>query len=402
MAAPAGTHKFVLISSLYISQALPLGFFQQALPLILRREGFALEQVTLAKLVLLPWALKWLWAPYLDRLNQGAWGARRSWLLPLQMLATLLTLLLAYMDVIHAPASVMLVILLLNLVCATQDIATDALAVKLLQYNERGPGNGIQAAGYQAGLVLGGGVMLLLYVYVQWTGILLAMATMMALPLLPILFMREAAEPRQVHTRYWHSLRSFFAQPGSRLWVAILVVYVLGNSWAMAVFRPQLVDAGLSDETIGWMLGIWGIVASIAGAATGGILLRYLHRALMLRTAALCMLICLTAYLLPAHGPGQLHIFYFICLLNKFAGGVGSAVLFTWMMDRCRSTHAGSDFTLQQSIFNLATITAAFSGLVAGAWHYQAVYGIALGMAALALLLSYRTQAAHTAANQSA
>jgi hypothetical protein len=51
-------------------------------------------------------------------------------------------------------------VLLINLLAATQDVATDGLAVDLLTSAERGWGNGVQVAAYRVGMILGGGLML--------------------------------------------------------------------------------------------------------------------------------------------------------------------------------------------------------------------------------------------------
>jgi hypothetical protein len=56
----------------------------------------------------------------------------------------------------------MVLLSLLNLIAATQDIATDGLAVSRLALCLRGLGNSVQVIGYKIGMVLGGGVLLVL------------------------------------------------------------------------------------------------------------------------------------------------------------------------------------------------------------------------------------------------
>ena len=59
--------KLGLLGALYLSQGLPYGFFTQALPALLRTMGLSLPDIGLASLLALPWALKFLWAPWVDR-----------------------------------------------------------------------------------------------------------------------------------------------------------------------------------------------------------------------------------------------------------------------------------------------------------------------------------------------
>src|SRR5437868_6044002 len=75
--------KIGLLGSLYLSQGLPFGFFTQALPVLLRKSGSSLGEVGLSSLLALPWALKFVWAPLLDRHSSASFGRRRSWIVPM-------------------------------------------------------------------------------------------------------------------------------------------------------------------------------------------------------------------------------------------------------------------------------------------------------------------------------
>ncbi len=70
--------RFTLIGSLYVSQAIPLGFFTVALPAILRARGVSLQNVGLLSALALPWLIKFLWAPFVDRYGSQRWGHYRS------------------------------------------------------------------------------------------------------------------------------------------------------------------------------------------------------------------------------------------------------------------------------------------------------------------------------------
>ena len=77
--------RLVLLGALYISQGLPYGFFTQALPALMRQQGISLKAIGFASLLVIPWALKFLWAPLIDQLRYGRFGPRRSWIIPLQL-----------------------------------------------------------------------------------------------------------------------------------------------------------------------------------------------------------------------------------------------------------------------------------------------------------------------------
>ncbi|MCH9685972.1 MAG: MFS transporter, partial [Deltaproteobacteria bacterium] len=75
--------KLGLLATLYFSQGLPFGFFSQALPAVMRQQGISLATIGLSTLLALPWGLKFLWAPLVDRTGDVRGGRRRAWLLPL-------------------------------------------------------------------------------------------------------------------------------------------------------------------------------------------------------------------------------------------------------------------------------------------------------------------------------
>jgi MFS family permease len=83
-AEPSTASTLTLLGSLYFAQGLPFGFFTQALPVMMRKTGFSLGQIGLTSLLAMPWALKFLWAPAVDRYWSARLGRRRSWILPLQ------------------------------------------------------------------------------------------------------------------------------------------------------------------------------------------------------------------------------------------------------------------------------------------------------------------------------
>ena len=99
-------------AALYFSQGLPFGFFTQALPVLLREQGFSLGQIGLSSLLVVPWALKFLWAPARRSLVVARVGRRKSWIVPLQLGAVVVLALLAPSAAPHSMPALMAAILL--------------------------------------------------------------------------------------------------------------------------------------------------------------------------------------------------------------------------------------------------------------------------------------------------
>lgn len=156
---------YVLLFSLYWAQGLPVGFMTHALPVILRAQGVSLAQIGGFGLLMLPWSIKILWAPFVDRHGLSSFGHYRSWILPTQLLSVVILIVLSFFPIqaLDQPSYLLVfftLLLLMNLTGATQDIGTDALAVHLLKGDQQHWGNTFQVIGSRLGFIVGGGVVL--------------------------------------------------------------------------------------------------------------------------------------------------------------------------------------------------------------------------------------------------
>src|SRR4051812_11990898 len=133
----ATVRRFTLLRTLYFAQGLPFGVFVLALPVIFCKAGYSLSPIGFLRLLFAPWALKFLWAPIVDRTYWPRVGRRRSWILAMQLAGTVVLAAIAIVPGSDALVVLVLAMLVLNLIAATQDIATDGLAVELLPAAER-------------------------------------------------------------------------------------------------------------------------------------------------------------------------------------------------------------------------------------------------------------------------
>ncbi len=235
----SGWRLFSLLALLYFAQGLPSGLIAKALPALLRDQGVSLSLIGFTSALALPWALKFLWAPLIDR-----YGTRKQWLLGLNGLTMALMLVVASRDFaawVDRLPWLLAVLFCANAVSATQDIATDGYAVSTLKPEWRGLGNSIQVVGYKLGMVMGSGGLLWLVSHHGWQASYGGLACLMLLVIVPVLFMQDARTPLQqaaTHTE-WHGLRGyaglfrdFVARPGLGWWLATIALYKFGDSLA--------------------------------------------------------------------------------------------------------------------------------------------------------------------------
>lgn len=373
-----------LLAALYFSQGLPYGFFTLALPAVLRQRGVDLATIGAANLLLLPWALKFLWAPAVDRA-----GRHKPWIVGLQGAAVLVLLGLAGLDPGEDLRALAFGMLALSALAATQDVATDALAVRLLPPSERGVGNGLQVAGYRLGMIVGGTAVLLLYATVGPSAAFVAMAVLLALATVPVVLHPEAPRTTPSTMPTLRGLVAAASRPGMGRWWALLVLYKAGDGGMGALLKPFLVDAGLDLPQIGAVLGLGGSVAGLLGALVGGFGTgRLSRRAALVGFGALQA--AAGAGIAAVAGAGApVTLLIAAVFFEHFASGTATAALFTRMMDRCRIGSEGTDYTLQASAVVLATgLAGSVSGAIAAGAGYPTTFAACAALSAFAAVLS--------------
>lgn len=383
--------KLALLASLYFAQGLPYGFFSQALPVFFRQQQVSLAVIGLLSLLSLPWAFKFAWAPLVDRFGSSRFGHRKSWIVPLQILAALLLVLCSSFEPSRALNLIVPIVFMSNLVAATQDVATDGLAVDLLAVHERGLGNSMQVAGFRVGMIVGGGALLMIFDQLGWRLTFIVTAGLMLLALIPISLHREAARHPAVvceifKNGYWQMLVNVYRQRGMAAWLCVIVTYKVGDAIGSAMVRPFLVDQGLSLTDIGWLLGTFGFAAGLCGALAGGYLLLRLGRFQGLLAFGMLHAMAMLLYTLPAAMALPVYVLVLICSMEYFASGLTSVALFTMMMDRCRQGTSATDYTVQASTLLITTTgLASTSGFLAEWLGYAWVFMLS-GLIGLVML----------------
>ncbi len=382
---------WTLLGGLYLAQGLPYGFFTQTLPVILRDSKASLAEIGGASLLVAPWALKFMWAPLVDRYGFQSLGLRRSWLIPIQWASVLVLVWLGLQDPNDGLRPIMWGVLLCNLLAAMQDVATDGLAVDRLPAQARGWTNTLQVGAYRVGMIISGaGALFVLHKY-GWSMAMGAMALTLALTSIPVLLDREppmegVRAPRE--TPAWRDVWSFAREPGMWTWLVLLLLFKFAHQSSSFIFRPWMVDTGYNLIEIGTLLGLVGTGCGLAGAVIGGGIASRTPegRLKTLATLAIAQALGVSFYLLPLWGEHATWKVIAATGLDHFTSGLATVTLFACMMDRCRPLHSASDYTLQASIVVVSQMSA---NLISGQWadrvgyfaHFQTMAGAAIAIA---------------------
>jgi len=387
--------KLGLLATLYLSQGLPYGFFVTAVPVLLRKEGSSLAMVSLSSALMLPWGLKLLVAPFVDKHRGSALGPRRGWILPLQVTTALCVFASALLGELLGRGGQGLLVALAGatvitaILAATQDCATDGLAVELLDDKERGLGNGVQVAAYRLGMIVGGSALLVVFDVVGWLPTFGAMAALLLLATAPIALWREPCGVQPAAPAALSIFVRFFRRPRVWPWLALIVLYKLGDAYGSPMVKPLLVDRGMSVADIGLLVGGLGSGAALAGALVGGWLAGRAGRRVALVSAGLVHALLMACYALPLVGVGGTTLLSTLMVLEHLTGSMATVALFTVMMDASDESSGATDYTAQASVIVWATFAgAAPSGFLAEALGYAGhflIAGVVCAVGAIAL-----------------
>ncbi|PLZ05210.1 MFS transporter [Fischerella thermalis] len=393
--------KLILLATLYISQFIPTTFFIQALPVFMRQQKMSLDVIGFLGLLILPSGLKFLWSPFIDRYRLGKLGHYRGWIICFQLLLISTMLVTAFIDIQDNLNALLTCMFLASLFSSSQDIATDALAVNLLEPEERGLGNAIQSGGNIFGAIIGGGVMLILLDKIGWRYSLITMSIFMLLNLVPILIYQEKSQPQLENSTFFRSyfqpFVSFLSRPKALPWLFIVLLYMMGDSVTGLMIRPLLVDRGLSLPDIGWVLGIVSYSARIVSALIAGLVIVKLGRTKSLIIFGIIAALSSLLYIIPAIGVSSLLVIYTVCIVVNATQSMAYTALLSAMMDKCEKNTAATDYTMQVSVMFLGGIAATvLSGMLASTMGYSFIFIMSAAVSLLSVFLitnKYRVSA---------
>ncbi|VUZ23606.1 Uncharacterised protein [uncultured Comamonas sp.] len=387
------------IAGIYISQTIITALTTQALPSLLRDAGASLQVAGLTALLWIPWGLRFLWAPAVERWRLPAGQLTRhsrtlvltgQWLIAAVLLLLGLAALGGVLSLSGHAGWILGGLLLAALVAATTDVASDGFTVEQLASQQRGWGNVAQVGGSYVGAMLGAGGFLLVAGSAGWPWALMAASLAVLLLSIPMLLLREPPRDRALAVGHRPGLMHALRRPEIRIGLVLMLLSSVGVRLTLGMFGPFLLDKGLSLEQLGWLFGSLHIGAGLTGAFLGGILVRAAPGWRAVWIAVGLKALVLAALTLAAPTASLTVLMVLVGLMFAVLGFVWVA-LYSALMGLTSPLQSGVDFTLFQS----ADALLAVAGGVAGGWlsqhlGYEVCFGLAAASAVVAVLVVRR------------
>ncbi|MEZ4217947.1 MAG: MFS transporter [Myxococcota bacterium] len=391
--------RLLAIFGMGIASGLPLLLTTSTLAYWLAREGLDTTSIGLFAAVGLPYALKFLWAPVLDRVawpGIGRLGRRRSWILATQAGLVAAILALGGAEPAARPLATGLLALAIAFLSATQDVAVDAYRIEILGTHEQGPGAAATQAGYRVGLVLAGAGAIALSDFVAWN---LVFASLAGVQALAMLFVVAAPEPAPTAgasiadapiARAWvEPLADVLRWPRVGAILAFALLYKLGDAVAGAMASPFYVDLGFSGVEIASVTKVAGVAAQVVGIAAGGVLVARarLGPALLVGGVLQAATNLLFSWLAgEGHDVAALAV---AVVADSFTGGVAATAFVAYFSGWSRGPYSASQYALLTSLMALGrALFGAASGWLAAELGWGAFFALtaALALPGLALI----------------
>ena len=354
--------RILVMLPLGFASGLPLALTSGTLQAWLTVEGVDLKTIGIFTLVGLPYTLKFLWAPVMDRVVPPWLGRRRGWMVVMQLCVAISLVLMALTNPRIHPGWLAAYAVLVAFLAASLDIVFDAYRTDTLHPHERGLGAAVWVNGYRIALLASGAGALALADYVGWQMTYLAMAVVMILGVIIVLVSPDptvvANAPKSLKEAVGAPLAEFFSRPTAWGFLAVIILYKLGDAFASALQTAFLIGGlGFSTTEVGAVKGL-GIFATLLGAFVGGLLMTKsgLLRSLLI-FGILQAVSNLGFVILSVMGKSS-GMLTAAVVIENVTGGMGTAAFVALVMSLCDPRYTATQFALLSSLEALGRVFA--------------------------------------------
>ena len=389
------------IAALAFASGFPFGLINEAVPIYLRTHGASLVDIGhLAKLSL-PWSLKWLWAPLVDR-----YGSRRRWIAGCLASLAGLTFVLGTLDVATPGLGFWIVLLGIVILSATQDVAIDAYTIQSTTTRELGVANSVRITLYRVAMLTAGGLLVWLAGRIGWFESFSVGAVVLG-GLAAFALLLPSVEQTTAHAaNLWEPVRALFGRRGIATVILFALIFKLDIAALEPMMRPFWVDRGLTLEEIGAVVTSGRLVATIAGAALGGVFTsRY---GIFTGLWVLGLVQAFSGLVYARAASADVHLLYRLGSLQfgvkslvvsaayfeSFAAGLGTSAYLAFLMSVCEKRYAATQFAVLSALLALTRWVAGdFSGGLAERLGYSNYFlaTFCIGLPAFALIPRLRS-----------
>lgn len=403
--------RLVAILLMGFSSGLPLALTGATLSLRLADLGVSLTAIGLFTLVRFSYSCKFLWAPLIDRLPlpgiTARLGRRRGWALAIQLALALAILALGFTDPTASPWSTAAAAVVVAFLSASQDIVIDAYRIELLRPEEQGAGAAATQWGYRFGMIASGAGALYAASFGGWA---FAYGLMAALMLVGMATIWLTPEPRVIGAfetlpgeTAGEKIRAWFARAvvapfvdmlrhggaaGFALILLFIVLYKLGEAIAGTMSNPLYVALGFTKVEIATVAKIYGVIATLAGVAIGGVMVLRLGAFRALLIGGVLQAASNLMYIVQVWAGHDVAVLALTIGTENLTNGMGSAAFVAYLSGLCNLSFTATQYALLSSLATVGVnVLSASGGYLADRLGWVPFFLVSTAMCVPGLLL---------------
>lgn len=348
---------------------LPLGF-ASGLPLALTAGTLQawltvvnvdLRTIGLFTLVGLPYTLKFLWAPIMDRFVPPWLGRRRGWMIVTQLALVVGIAAMALIDPTRTPWLLAGIVLLVAMTSASQDIVFDAYRTDVLKPPERGFGVAVSVTGYRIAMLVSGAGALILSTYLGWSQTYVLIAALMLIGVGATFLSPEPAVPANIPRTFaeavWQPVHEFFSRSPALMLLLLIVLYKVGDAFAGSLTTAFLIRGmGFEAAEVGVVNKGLGMVTTIVGALVGGIWMARMGLFRSLLIFGVLQALSNLSFMLLAWTGKSYTIMVTAVAFENLSGGMGTAAFVALMMSLCDHRYTATQYALLSAMAALGRV----------------------------------------------
>jgi PAT family beta-lactamase induction signal transducer AmpG len=336
----------------------------------MKEEGVDLTVIGMMALVGLPYTLKFLWAPFLDRFKLPFLGRRRGWLLVAQVALLLSIAGLGLTDPGNNPWLVAFAAFLVTFFSASQDIVVDAYRREDFPDEELGLASSLYINGYRVGMLLASGGGLIMADHMSFPAVYLIMAACILPGLVTTLLAHEpevnVRMPRNMREAVVDPLVEYFSRNGAVWILAFILLYKIGDTMASAMTTPFYLDIGFTKTEIGAVVKLFGFWATVAGTLVGGVFMLRMGINRSLWVFGFLQALSTAFFAVLARTGPNVSLLSGVIAFENLSGGMGTAAYAAFMASITNKKFTATQYALLTSLMGVPRVIAsAPTGLLA-------------------------------------
>jgi PAT family beta-lactamase induction signal transducer AmpG len=371
------------------SAGVPLLMTISILQAWMKESGIDLSTIGLFGLVGIPYSLKFLWAPFLDRFSLPFLGRRRGWLVVSQILIIVTIFEISYIDITSQLTGLVMLCLGLTFLSATQDILIDAYRRENVSEKHLPLASSLYIIGYRVAMAIVGSLGFILSDSISFNLVYLCLSGLMMVGIITTLISDEGDFIIKSRESIIEPFIDYFRKNKALIILAFIFIYKIGDMLAFFMSVPYYLDLEYTKSQIGYMkfIGTW---MTLLGSFIGGILLvKYNNIMKGLFYFGILQMVSTFGYVILSWVEPNLILLCSVGSFESFCSGLGTAVFISYIALLTNVKFTGTQYALLSSFVAIPrTLFTSQTGFLVESigWEYYFIFCTLLAIPGLILL----------------